>query len=373
MPEAGAGRPRSWERGSTIVSEPLKSNRSIATRRGRITEPPSSILVYVGLDYVGDAMMKLPFVRALRQAFPRARITWLAGKGRTAFAGTMAPLVRGLIDEVIEDIPVGINLTELIGRPLPDRFFDLIIDTQRRFLTTLILRRINHRYFISGCAGFVLSDIRPRGRYAKPAAMIRQMLDLVELASGQRAQTNAPLMVEEQVLTVARTLLPGRARGPEASRYVGLAPGAGDRRKCWPLDSYLALGRALIADGLIPVVFLGPGELEWADVVRASLPEALMPEQTAGIAPSPMLTIALGQRLAVAVANDAGVGHLLAASGVKMVSLFGPTSPKKFAPTASELTVLCAQEFDGTEALSAIPVEVVRTAVLDHICCPNFL
>jgi len=87
-------------------------------------------------------MMKLPFIRALRQAFPRARITWLAGKGRTAFAGTMAPLVRGLIDEVIEDIPIGISLTELIGRPLPDRFFDLIIDTQRRFLTTLILRRI---------------------------------------------------------------------------------------------------------------------------------------------------------------------------------------------------------------------------------------
>jgi len=43
--------------------------------------PPSSILVYVGLDLMGDALMKMPFVRALRETYPKARITWLAGKG----------------------------------------------------------------------------------------------------------------------------------------------------------------------------------------------------------------------------------------------------------------------------------------------------
>jgi hypothetical protein len=124
----------------------------------------SSILVYVGLDLVGDALMKLPFVRALRATYPDARITWLAGKGKTAFAGPLAPLVVGQIDEVIESAGIGTHWHEVLRRPLPGRRFDLLIDTQRRVLTTLILRRIACGTFVSGAANFALSDLKPRGR-----------------------------------------------------------------------------------------------------------------------------------------------------------------------------------------------------------------
>lgn len=47
-----------------------------------MTTDPASVLVYVGIDAVGDGLIKLPFVRSLRAAFPAARITWLAGKGQ---------------------------------------------------------------------------------------------------------------------------------------------------------------------------------------------------------------------------------------------------------------------------------------------------
>ena len=125
---------------------------------------PETILVYVGLDRIGDGLMKLPFVRALRTAYPRARITWLAGKGRTAFADTLKPLVDGLIDEVIEEAGIGSAWSELLVRPLNGRRFDLVLDTQRRLVTSLVLRRIAHGRFISGCAGYLLSDVRPPGR-----------------------------------------------------------------------------------------------------------------------------------------------------------------------------------------------------------------
>ena len=35
---------------------------------------PSTIGVYVGLDFVGDGLIKLPFIRSLRQVFPKAKI-----------------------------------------------------------------------------------------------------------------------------------------------------------------------------------------------------------------------------------------------------------------------------------------------------------
>ena len=63
----------------------------------------TSILVYVGLDLVGDGVMKLPFLSALRALYPEARITWLAGQGKTVYAGLLAPLLTGLVDEVIEE------------------------------------------------------------------------------------------------------------------------------------------------------------------------------------------------------------------------------------------------------------------------------
>lgn len=318
---------------------------------------PATICVYVGLDLIGDGLMKLPFLRALRAAFPDARITWLAGKGPTVFARELAGLSRGLVDEAIENAGIGSSAGELFGaRPLSGRHFDLVIDTQRRVLTTLILRRIAHTRFISGAAGYWLSDRRPATTREKPRAMIRQMLALVELASGRSADiAAAPLRLDAEILARARALL------PDGPRYVALAPGAGGRHKCWPLDRYIALAGMLAARSATPVFILGPGESEWVEQCRA-VSGARLPLQDHGAPATAELTIALAARCSAAVANDSGAGHLMAAADIKLVSLFGPTAPDKFAPMTRNLTILRAQDFGG-EAMDAIPVEAVKRAL----------
>ncbi|MCW8835880.1 MAG: glycosyltransferase family 9 protein [Rhodospirillales bacterium] len=329
------------------------------------SSPVETILVYVGLDLVGDGLIKLPFIRALRAAFPEARITWLAGKGKSVFTGPLAPLVDGLLDEVVDEAGIGSGWRELFrpalhGSALEGRRFDLIVDTQRRVLTTLILRAIPHQVFVSGTAGFLFSEKKPKGRHEKPPGMVRQMLDLIETATGQAAVPDAAeLRLDESVIAVAETLL------PDGPAYVGLAPGAGGRHKCWPLERYTDLARHLADGGKVPVFLLGPAEGEWADDIRASAPNALLPLQDAragGLGVSPLLTIAMGRRLSAAVANDAGVGHMLAAAGTPLISLFGPTPPAKFAPVVSRGVVIRAQDFGGAE-MSAIPIEAVAAAV----------
>jgi len=316
---------------------------------------PETVLVYVGLDAVGDGLIKLPFVRALRAAFPQARITWMAGKGHTVFADTLAPLVSGLIDEVLDEADLGSRVSELCHRPLPGRSFDLIIDTQRRLLTTLILRRIRHGRFLSPAADFRLSDLRPRD-WRKPASMAAQLMALGELAAGGKAlAAPAQLARDSAIEAEAETLLP---TGP---RYFGLAPGAGGKHKCWPLERYCALAKALAGDGVVPVFLLGPAEAgDWAGSIRAQVPTALLPLQAAHSV-TPMLTIALGRRMAAAIANDSGTGHMLAAADIALISLFGPTPPDKFAPTALHPIVLRAQDFGG-ESMTAIPAEAVERA-----------
>jgi len=320
-----------------------------------VSVPPTSVLVYVGLDAVGDGLMKLPFVRALRTAFPAARITWAAGKGHTVYAGSLAPLVSGLIDEVLDEAGFGSRAAELVGRrPLAGREFDLIVDTQRRVLTTLILRRVRHRRMISAAAGFLFSDVRPADA-AKPPSMVGQLLRLVELAGGRPVNAAAPLPRDSAAEALANELLPA---GP---RYVGFAPGAGGRQKCWPLDRFIAVAADCTAKGLAPVFILGPNEAEWVGPIRAALPGALLPLQR-GVPVTPMLTIALARRMAAAVANDSGTGHMLAAADVPLVSLFGPTRADKFAPAAARLSVLAAASWGG-EAMELIPVAAVSAAL----------
>jgi ADP-heptose:LPS heptosyltransferase len=310
----------------------------------------ASVLVYVGLDRFGDGVMKLPFLRALRASWPQARITWLAGKGPSAYAGVLRPLVAGLADEVIDDAHIGLAAAELLRRPLPGRRFDLVLDTQRRVLTTLILRRIAHGRFVSGAAAWLLSDARPPDR-TKPASMIGQMMRLIEAAAGGRVDPlGARIVVPEAIEARARQLL------PDGPAYVGLMPGAGDRRKCWPLDRFIALARQLPA----PVMLLGPDERDWVADLRAALPGVPFPLQDAG--DGPLMTVALGRRLAAAVANDAGMGHLLAAADCPMVSLFGPTPSAKFAPFAARLEVVEAGRFGNSE-MSAIPPDAVAAAI----------
>lgn len=321
---------------------------------------PRTVLVYVGLDLMGDALMKMPFVRALRETYPEARITWLAGKGRTVFAGPLAPLVRGLIDEVIEDAGIGSDWTELLRRPLPGRHFDLVIDTQRRVLTTLILRRLRCDRFIAGTANFLFSSVRPPRGYTKPATMIRQILDLIEIASGRRIEERLGVLYDDASLATARRLLPD---GPV---YVGFVPGAGGRHKCWPRERFVELARQQAAKGRVAVVILGPDETGWYPELRAALPAARFPIQeeaaASGRPPGPLLTIALAARMRAAVSNDSGGGHLVAAGGVPLVSLWGPTVMAKAPPQTPRLITILAQQFGGTD-MAAIPVAAVAEAV----------
>ena len=189
--------------------------------------------------------------------------------------------------------------------------------------------------------------------------MVRRLLDLVELASGRPADTQGKLPADPRHDELAAQLLPaGRC-------YIGLAPGAGGKHKCWPLARFLELAETQLAAGRTPAIFLGPDEADWAARIARELPAALLPLQSAAaerIGPSPLVTIALARRLSLAVANDAGVGHMMAAANCPLVSLFGPTPPEKFAPLVDHARVLRAQDHGG-EDMDLIPLASVEDAV----------
>ncbi len=328
---------------------------------------PATILVYPGVeidDALGECILKVPFLRALRLAYPRARISWVHGIGPAYFAGPLRPLVEDLIDEIIPGIilPQRPSPLALLRNPLPGPGFDLIIDTQKYIQRTLMLRHVRHRRFITSAWRYrFFSDAVPPPELVLPKHLVDKLLGLVAAAAGRVIKPAPVAKLAPEWAALARSLLPP---GPI---YVGIAPGAGNktRGKVWPLDRFVALGQDQVAKGRTPVFLIGPGEAGWVETIRAGVPGAVLPGwengPPRGPAAAPSATVAMGGLLAAGVANCSGTGHMLAAGGAPMVSLFGPTDPEKYVPYSEAPIILSS--FATTRKIEDIALGDVIAAV----------
>jgi ADP-heptose:LPS heptosyltransferase len=325
-------------------------------------QEPLNVMLFSYAEIIGDGLYKIPFLRSLRAAWPHAHITWLTSYG-TVFSTTLKDIVAPFIDEFVQEPRIGTqgklpNLMTLV-RPLPmPRRYSIIIDTQGVVFRTLQVKRLPHDLFISAAADFLFSDRRPPRGTKRPEHMVDRLMQLLRLAAGDVPLLTGGITVPPEIAARAGRALPA---GPV---YVGFAPGAGQRVKCWPLERFIEVARMQAARGRVPVFILGPAELEWWPVLREAVPEALFPEQRDDIWEgrfSPVNTIALAQRFRAALANDSGVSHMFGAADTRLLTLYGPTGAEKFRPRVSRGLVLTA-EAHGSREMSAIPVdEVART------------
>jgi ADP-heptose:LPS heptosyltransferase len=318
-------------------------------------------------EVIGDGLFKLSFVQECRRRFPDAHICWIAGLSTSVFAGPLAPMVDGLIDEVVENAGIG-TFGQLIDPrpPLGGRRFDLVVDTQRNFMRTLCARRIRHGLFLASTGGFHLSDIRPGGARAFPRSLLGQFSFLLDLVSDPPAGPPAPIRVDEIYHARAAGLLPD---GPS---YVGIAPGAGDPSKVWPLDNFLEVARRQSAAGRVPVFILGPGEAALRGRIGDAIPAALFPSTTedgSGAPSGPALVIALGRRMAAALSNDSGAGHMLALGQAPLVSLYSKADPRKYVLNVPRLVILDAKDHGGRDP-ALIPLEDVARALENLLDAP---
>ncbi|MBN2337946.1 MAG: glycosyltransferase family 9 protein [Acidobacteria bacterium] len=149
-----------------------------------------------------------------------------------------------------------------------------------------------------------------------------------------------------------------REQGWEGQGALGmLHPGAGSPGKRWPPGNFIGLARRLACRNDLGLILMeGPAEEGLALGVAASLPAAAcLP--CVGLPLGPLAGV-LG-RCRFFVGNDSGVTHLAAALGVPTVALFGPTAPEQWAPLGESVTVLR----EGSGRLEDITVDAVLEAI----------
>lgn len=271
--------------------------------------PPESVLI-CRLSALGDIVLSLPVVHALRESFPRARLEFLA----------RAPYGRILRDVSALD---ALHLWPGTGHPLPpdvgSRRWDLLVDLSvsgrsRRLLASVSAsRRLRARKQTLRRFAFVRLRWAGASAAGLDPAVDRMFLALAPLGlqrNGRRPRFDGP---------------PPPADGP-----VLLAPGAGRATKCWPVERFAEIGRRVVEQGG-RVLALGSAaeRAELAQVIAGLDPS----RAEARACEDPAELPGIAARCPVALANDSGLAHVAEAAGARVVSLFGPTHPRLgFAP-----------------------------------------
>ena len=315
-------------------------------------KPVAKVLV-IKLSAVGDFVLAFPAFERIRKAHPDARITLLT----TPPFGALA-LASPFFDRVETDgRPRGpgawLALISWLRRERYDRVYDLQIN-DRTNLIFQMLRPSPPAW--SGVALGCALPHRNRDRM-KMHSLERQAEQLRDAGIWPDAPT-APLSAPAPDLSwvLGGTPAPRAVTGPAQRPLALLVPGSSACRpeKRWPVGRYADLAALLEAKDFDVLVIGGLQEAELAHVIQNRARRA---RDLTGRTDFAQIA-ALGARAAIAVGNDTGPTHLIAAAGAPTIALFSSASDPALCAPRGHVTVLQAPD------LAEMPVDnVLRTAL----------
>lgn len=332
-------------------------------------------------NWVGDAVMCIPALQAVRAHWPQSHITVLA---RPWVADIYQG--QGLADRLIPFEHTtkhkGIGGVGRLARELRAEKFDAALLLQNAFEAAWLATRAGIRERIGYARdgrGWLLTNPVPRPLPSEiPAHEVFYYLNLVRqagwlpqdsphaqaLVAGSGVGDRPPavpqirLRVDAAAAEKAECVLTEAGVRANTLR-IALAPGAAyGSAKCWPTDRYAALADRLVAAFDASVILFGsPGEREAAERVAQQMQHR--PVMLAGQTPIGDLP-ALFSRCGIFIGNDSGAMHVAAAVGLPVVAIFGPTDPHGTRPATAQFALV-------QEKVSCSPC-FLRHCPVDHRC-----
>ena len=140
------------------------------------------ILVFSNGEKIGDGIIKLQLLHEIKTRLPDYKLYWLTNKGKTFYSSTLKFIASNYIDEIVDQADLSPFFWNKISKKynLEDDFFDYILDTQKSVIRTVALKRIKHKYFISGSANGYFSTKKIKNNN-KRKYYLNYILDLLDL------------------------------------------------------------------------------------------------------------------------------------------------------------------------------------------------
>ena len=321
---------------------------------------------------IGDVVMALPMLEAIRKKSPNAHITWVCGK-----------IVKELLTNFSIDELIVVDEAKLLKGSKAEKIFEVLkvwkkiafrdfdyvalghADTRYKILTALT--RTSHFKRFSHEVGRVC-PIPGRHHSDEYVRLVCDKLGTSRVDAAQ-LQPLLPAKIKEQ-LSVSK-------------RIVVLAPGgakntlADDACRRWPIEHYAELARRLVSEKF-QVILIGGKTDAWIRPYFKDINITDLLGQT-----SLLELIALFWEIDIFVTHDSGPMHLAGLANCKIVALFGPTNPYEKIPNRENVEVLwdaekyaCCPCYDGktyaecenTICMREISVQRVLARVEAMVC-----
>lgn len=264
----------------------------------------------ITLSNVGDIILTTPVIRTLSKEFSAARIDVMVGpNGKEIFEKD--PKVFKLI---IYDKHMPMIQKRRLQLKLKKMKYDLVVDLRNTIFPLLL----GPRYRTATIQKFPNELVHKRERH------LYRLSSLGIGALNEPSYIHIPTEDEEYI---SNLLKERDIRGP----MVVVSPGAKSHLKRWPQDCFAKVCDRLIDECTADIVFVGLKEDE--DIVKAVM--AKMKNKAHNLTNMTNIRQLAGllKRAALLITNDSAPLHLGCACGTKILTLFGPTDPKKYGPT----------------------------------------
>jgi heptosyltransferase-1 len=298
-------------------------------------------ILVIRTDRMGDALLNIPAIRALKQSF-HAFITALVKPDiKDLFVGIKE------IDEIItfdenqwnQNILTRLNLLQKIYKGN----FDLavVLNPTKRFHILTYLAGIPWRLGYDRKWSFFLTHKIKDKKFEGQKHEIEYNLDLVRSIKADTDEKHISIELEDQQVQYVKTLLFQHGIA-ERDLIIAVHVHSSNPAKCWPQDNFAYVADELYLRFSAKVVLIG-GEQE------RNLSTELI-----SLAKYPIINLvgkltlrqlaAFFQRCALLISNDSGPVHIAAAVGTPTIVIFGRNipgvGPKRWGPWGNRHIIL---------------------------------
>ena len=330
------------------------------TRKTQNPGVEASRILIIKLSALGDFVMSLGAIEAVRKYHPNAEITLLT----TPMLETLASACP-FIDKVqTNGRPKSIFANYSLLRDISTTGYDVVYDFQTSNRTNTywkFLKRLPHLktpLWSGMLPGQEFFQANPKRHTLHPIDRIGDQLTYAgfEFEGGAAPIPNLSWVRTE--LGDTDDLQPAHFGLPE--KYALLIPGASAHRsaKRWPEDRYAGLATYLLERGIAPALIGGPAEKEIAEAIHKLEPRAhnLVGRTTL------FQIVTLAERASIVIGNDTGPMHMSTLAGAKGVALFATdeSDPVQACPRGAPVKTVSAPRAedisigDVTQAVDAL-------------------
>ena len=312
-------------------------------------------LVFSNGEKLGDGIIKLPFLHEIKNRLPNHQLIWVTNKENTAFNNQLKKIAFKYIDKIIEKVDLSPFFWKKISHKynFENEIYDFVFDTQKAIYRTIALKRLNYKSFISGAANglFSTKKIKNKSKIGRKY-YLDELIDLLDLISLKKKvlpfKISTPRALENKLIKFFEP----------TNKYFGIAPGAGEKNRIWPLENFIKIGKHFENKNYRIVLYLGPNEKKIRNKLITVFPNAIIPEEKISDYSNIETIITSTKFIEFALANDSGAGHILSLGFCRLYKLFGHHDARKFTPYKENIFSIDAKEFNSLD-IKDIPLTKV--------------